>query len=92
MIDVLLCLVVAISDGDTLKARCGEAGHYEQVTVRLAEIDTPDKRQAFGARSKESLSRLCFRQWATIRPATRARYGRTVARVECHAADASAEQ
>ena len=26
MIPAILCLVVAISDGDTLKARCGEPG------------------------------------------------------------------
>lgn len=27
----LLCLVVAVADGDTLTARCGEHGAYEQV-------------------------------------------------------------
>ena len=26
----LLCLVVGISDGDTLTARCGQSGQYEQ--------------------------------------------------------------
>lgn len=89
---VLLCLVVGISDGDTLKARCGEAGHYEQVTIRLAEIDAPEKRQAFGARSKVSLSALCFSRWATISTAATDRYGRRVARVKCQGKDASAEQ
>lgn len=89
---LLLCLVVGISDGDTLKARCGEPGAYEQVTIRLAEIDAPEKGQAFGQRSKESLSGLCFGTGGTIRPVTRDRYGRTVARVECHGLDASAEQ
>jgi hypothetical protein len=29
----VFCLVVAISDGDTLKARCGEQGGYQQVTA-----------------------------------------------------------
>lgn len=89
---VVLCLVVGISDGDTLKARCGDPGGYEQVTVRLAEIDAPEKGQAFGQRSKQSLSSLCFGQWATIKPQTLDRYGRTVARVECRGEDASAEQ
>jgi endonuclease YncB( thermonuclease family) len=92
MIASLLCLVVAVTDGDTLKARCGEPGRYEQVTVRLAEIDAPEKKQAFGNLSKKALSGLCFQQQATIKPTTRDRYGRTVARVECGGKDASAEQ
>lgn len=92
MIEALLCIVVAVSDGDTLKARCGGPTQYQQVTVRLAEIDAPEKQQAFGNRSKKALSDLCFQQPATIRPTTRDRYGRTVARVECGDKDASAEQ
>jgi endonuclease YncB( thermonuclease family) len=88
---LVLCLVVAISDGDTLKARCGEPGSYEQVTVRLAEIDAPEKSQAFGQRSKEALSALCFGIQAGIRAVTLDRYGRTVARVECKGLDASLE-
>lgn len=87
----LLCLVVAISDGDTLKARCGEPGAYEQVTIRLAEIDAPEKGQAFGTRSKQALSDLCYRVEATIRPQTLDRYGRTVAKVECRGLDAGSE-
>lgn len=35
----LLCLVISISDGDTLKARCGKPGVYQQVAVRLSAID-----------------------------------------------------
>lgn len=92
MIATLLCLVVAISDGDTLKVRCGEPGQYEQVTVRLAEIDAPERSQAFGQRSKASLSELCFGQWASVAALTRDRYGRTVARVQCQGVDSSAEQ
>ncbi|MGC4396021.1 thermonuclease family protein [Hydrogenophaga sp. T2] len=88
----LLCLVVAIADGDTLTARCGEPGAYEQVKVRLAEIDAPEKAQPFGERSRQHLAELCFRQMATIRATARDRYGRTVARVECQGQDANLEQ
>jgi len=88
----LLCLVVAIADGDTLTARCGEPGAYEQVKVRLAEIDAPEKAQPFGDRSRQHLAALCFQQVATIRPTARDRYGRTVARVECQEQDANLEQ
>jgi len=80
----LLCLVVAITDGDTLKARCGSVGAYEQVTIRLAEIDAPEMHQPFGDRSKQSLASLCFQVDATIEPVIKDRYGRTVARVNCH--------
>lgn len=90
---LLLCLVVAVSDGDTLTARCGEAqAGYWQTTIRLAEIDAPEKAQPFGQRSRQGLADLCFRTWATITPQTRDRYGRTVARVECRGLDASTEQ
>lgn len=83
------CPVVAIADGDTLTVRCpGEA----QQKIRIAEIDAPEKKQPFGQRSKEALSALCYGQHATVRPQTRDRYGRTVARVECQGKDVSAEQ
>lgn len=87
----LLCLVVAITDGDTIKARCGQPGAYEQVTIRLAEIDAPEKKQPYGQRSKEALSALCFQQQAVIKPTTTDRYGRTIARIECRGKDANAE-
>lgn len=92
MLETIFCLVVAISDGDTLKARCGEEGAYRVEVVRLAEIDAPERGQAFGQRSRAALAALCFGAVATIRPQTRDRYGRAVARVECRGKDASTEQ
>ena len=90
----LLCLVVGISDGDTLTARCptGDVAHpYSQVKIRLAEIDAPESGQPYGRRAKEHLSSLCFQVEAMIRPTTADRYGRTVARVECRGLDANLE-
>lgn len=92
VIGVVLCLVVAISDGDTLKARCGEMGAYEQVTVRLAEVDAPEKGQPYATRSRASLAALCFGAWAQISGEKTDRYRRTVARVKCRGHDASEEQ
>lgn len=83
------CKVVGVTDGDTLTALC--AGN-QQVKIRLAEIDAPEKTQPFGERSKQSLSSLCFDREAEINPLTTDRYGRTVARVRCEGADANAEQ
>lgn len=92
MIAALLCLVVGVSDGDTLTARCGEPSAYEQVKVRLSAIDAPEKAQPFGQISRQHLASLCFRQQATITPRMRDRYGRTVADVECEGRDAGREQ
>lgn len=85
----LLCLVVAISDGDTLKVRCPD---QPQQVVRLAEIDAPEKAQPFGQRSKQALSDLCFQVQAELEPQKLDRYGRTVGRVSCRGQDASAAQ
>ena len=91
---LLVCLVVGISDGDTLTARCptGDIAHpYSQLKVRLAEIDAPESGQPYGRRSKEYLSSLCYETEATIRQTATDRYGRTVARVECKGKDANLE-
>ena len=40
---LLLCLVVGVTDGDTLTARCGTEPR-QTLTIRLAEIDAPDER------------------------------------------------
>lgn len=92
MIEIVLCLVVGVADGDTLTARCGEPGTYSQVKVRLAEIDAPERRQAFGRRSKAQLVTLCAGTIAQIAKVDSDRYGRIVARVQCRGQDASAEQ
>lgn len=88
----ILCLVVGVSDGDTLTARCGEAGDYTKLKVRIAAIDAPEKRQPFGQRSRQHLAALCFQQQAIITPKSKDRYGRTVADVECQGQDAAQAQ
>ncbi|RZT93860.1 thermonuclease family protein [Rivibacter subsaxonicus] len=91
---LLLCLVVGVSDGDTLSARCRAAPDATPQTLRLrlAEIDAPEKAQAFGARSRAHLAALCFGREAQVRAQALDRYGRTVARVRCGGVDANAEQ
>lgn len=88
----LFCLVVAISDGDTLAARCGPPGAYRQVKVRIAAIDAPELRQAFGQRARQNLARLCLRQQARIEPLNQDAYGRTVANVRCAGTDVASAQ
>lgn len=88
----LLCLVVAISDGDTLTVRCGAPGAYQQVKVRIAAIDAPESRQAFGQKSRQHLAQLCFQQRASLQPVDEDNYGRTVAHVRCGSADVATSQ
>lgn len=88
----LACLIVAVADGDTLTARCETAGGLKNIKVRLAEIDAPEKGQAFGTRSRQHLADLCFAKRAAVTPKTKDRYLRTVAHVECEGKDAGAEQ
>lgn len=92
MLEILFCFVVGITDGDTLKARCGEPGHYEQVKVRIVAIDAPESRQAFGNRSRQNLSDLCFQVDAKLTVHYTDRYGRLVADVQCRGKDAGTEQ
>lgn len=78
---ILICLVVGIADGDTLTARCptGQPAHpHEQVRVRVAGIDAPERRQAFGARSKQAMSKLVYRQEVKLDCKKRDQYKRLV--------------
>ena len=80
--------VVSVADGDTITV----LREREQVRVRLVEIDAPENAQAFGSRSRQSLSDLCFNKTAKLENKGKDRYGRTLARVICDGADANAEQ
>lgn len=91
-LSVLLCLVVAISDGDTLTARCNQPGAHRPITVRIAAIDAPETRQAFGPQARHNLARLCLQQRARIEPLNRDAYGRTVANVRCGTTDVATAQ
>ncbi|MFP5391345.1 MAG: thermonuclease family protein [Gammaproteobacteria bacterium] len=84
----LAARVIGISDGDTLTLLDART----QVKVRLANIDAPEKRQAYGAAARASLAELCFGKQASISVAARDRYGRTVATVNCEGVDANREQ
>lgn len=81
--------VVGVSDGDTLTVLTAEK---RQVKIRLAEIDAPESKQAFGTQSKKSLSDLCFKKFVAVNDKGTDRYRRTIGRVRCDGVDANAEQ
>ena len=77
----LLCLVIAVSDGDTLKARCEDpdTGRRTTQVVRLAAIDAPERSQPFGGRARQSLSEMALRKPARlVCREKKDRYGRTL--------------
>lgn len=57
--DGLRCLVVWVSDGDSITARCGDPGSHEQISVRLAGNDAPERRQAYEERARQHLAGWC---------------------------------
>ncbi|MBR7747427.1 thermonuclease family protein [Undibacterium sp. BYS107W] len=80
--------VVGISDGDTMTLLV----EGKPLKIRLANIDAPERKQAFGQKSKESLSDICWGTDATYEAQTVDRYGRTVAVVFCNDVEANTEQ
>ncbi len=72
---MLACTVIGIADGDTLTARCDVPEGKINVTVRVADIDAPEKAQAWGNRSKQHLGALCFGKPTIVAPQTTDRYG-----------------
>ena len=80
--------VVSVHDGDTLTVLISQ----EQIKVRLLDIDAPERKQAFGTRSRQSLAELCAGRDARIGEQGKDRYGRTLGRVNCAGLDANGEQ
>jgi endonuclease YncB( thermonuclease family) len=80
--------VVSVSDGDTLTVLV----ELKQLKVRLDAIDAPERGQAFGTRSRESLAELCAKRTARVVPKGFDRYGRTVGVIVCDGVEANSEQ
>ncbi len=70
--------VVKVSDGDTITVLDQD---HRQTKIRLAGIDAPEKKQAFGERSKQNLSRLVFNKDVRVEWHKRDKYGRTIGKV-----------
>lgn len=82
------CNAVAITDGDTFTCLTAEK---RQIKVRLAEIDTPEKAQPYGQKSRQALAGMVHGKPVTLDVVTRDRYGRTVARVHQAGLDVNRE-
>jgi endonuclease YncB( thermonuclease family) len=85
----LVGVAVGVSDGDTITVL---ANGHDQVHVRVMGIDAPEKKQAFGQRSKESLSECAFRKAVSVDWNKKDRYGRTVGKVTADGVDCGLRQ
>lgn len=70
--------VVGISDGDTFTAINND---NLQLKIRIYGIDAPEKKQAFGNKSKEYLSSLIFGKNVTVNVQSQDGWGRHIAYV-----------
>jgi endonuclease YncB( thermonuclease family) len=81
--------VVGISDGDTLTLL---DDHQVQHKIRLAGIDAPEKKQAFGDKSKQALSDCAFDKRANVDYDKTDKYGRTIGKVLVSGRDCNLRQ
>jgi endonuclease YncB( thermonuclease family) len=87
--EVLEGRVVGVHDGDTVTLLVNEKN---RVKIRLAQIDAPEKAQAFGEQSKQSLSDLVFNKNVRIEKDNVDKHGRTVGTILVNGVDANKEQ
>src|SRR4051812_21970923 len=87
--ETLAGTVVTIIDGDTLVLQDGAKKRH---TVRLADIDAPEPKQAFYVQSAKALARLCQGKAAQIEWNQRDERKRYLGHVTCAGKDANAEQ
>jgi endonuclease YncB( thermonuclease family) len=76
--DELRDKVVSIADGDTITVLDADKKQHK---VRLAGIDAPEKKQAFGAKSKDSVGELVAGKDVVVDWKESDTYGRTLGKV-----------
>lgn len=89
MAQSLNCKVIKISDGDTV--RCLDVQN-RQHRIRLAGIDAPESRQAYGQVSKQSLADMIFQKQVRIDMTGTDRYGRKIGIIYLGQRDINREQ
>jgi endonuclease YncB( thermonuclease family) len=81
--------VVGVADGDTITVLDGANTQHK---IRLSGIDAPEKKQAYGNRSKQSLSDLVFNKTVQVETTKKDRYGREIGKILVNGVDANLEQ
>ncbi len=81
--------VVKITDGDTLYIL---DANYKEHQIRLAGIDAPERKQAYGLASRKHLASIVAGKQVTVEYQKRDQYGRIVRKVWVDGVDARLEQ
>ena len=76
--DTIEGLVVSVADGDTITILDDTNTQHK---IRLAGIDAPEKKQAFGNVSKRALSDLVYKKQVNVEFTKRDRYQRIIGKV-----------
>ncbi len=76
--DTLTGKVVKITDGDTLTIL---DANYKEHKIRLAGIDAPERKQAYGLASRKHLASIVAGKQVRVEYQKRDRYGRIVEKV-----------
>ncbi len=87
--DSLTGKVVKITDGDTLYVL---DANYKEHKIRLAGIDAPERKQAYGLASRKHLLSIVAGKQVTVEYQKRDRYGRIVGKVLFDGIDVCLEQ
>jgi len=80
--------VVGITDGDTFTLLTSD---NEQLKIRVAEIDAPERAQPYGNRSRQELSRLLFKKDVRLDIQVVDKYGRLIGRPMVGSQDITSE-
>ena len=86
---VLQGRVVGVSDGDSLTLLDADQRQHK---IRLQGIDAPEIKQAYGQKSKASLSNLVYNKTIQVHAYKKDRFGRTVGQVMLGDIDICLEQ
>lgn len=86
-VTTLVGKVVAIAEGDTLTLLVDHVQHK----IRLADIDTPERRQPWYQKAKDTLSEHVFSKDVSVTDTKKDRYGRWIGRVFVNGVDVNAE-
>ncbi|MEY2619149.1 MAG: Thermonuclease precursor [Pseudomonadota bacterium] len=87
--DTLAGRVVGVSDGDTVTVLDANKRTHK---IRLLGIDSPEKKQPFGERAKQSLSDLVYDKQVSVEGGKQDRYGRALGKIVLDGQDINLEQ
>jgi len=81
--------VVSVADGDTVTVLDSQKTQYK---IRLQGIDAPERVQAFGNKSKQSLHEIVHGKQVTVDYQKKDKYGRVVGKILLNNTDVCLEQ